>query len=223
MQKNVIIVAGGSGTRMGRIIPKQFIELNGKPILMHSILAFYNYDNSINIIVALPKDQISFWEKLCIQYSFSFDHKVVEGGQTRFHSVKNALSFITNGLVAIHDGVRPLVSQKTIEDAFSLAKEKGNAIPTIGITESIRIEHNGINRVIDRDSLKIIQTPQIFAFELIRNAYKQEFNKRFTDDASVLESTREAIYLSSGNQENIKITTSFDLIIVEAIIKNFEN
>ena len=223
MQKNVIIVAGGSGTRMGRNIPKQFIELNGKPILMHSILAFYNYDNSINIIVALPKDQISFWEKLCIQYSFSNNHKVVEGGQTRFHSVKNALSFITNGLVAIHDGVRPLVSQKTIENAFSLAKEKGNAIPTIGITESIRIEHNGINKVIDRDSVKIIQTPQIFTFELIRNAYKQEFSKKFTDDASVLESIGEAIHLSSGNQENIKITTSFDLIIAEAIIKNFEN
>ena len=223
MTKNVLIVAGGSGLRMGTGIPKQFLKIGGKPLLMHTINTFYNFDKSFNIILVLPENLIQFWKDLCTKYIFTVKHKVVSGGNTRFHSVKNGLKEISTGLVAIHDGVRPFVSQKTISEALRVAKENGNAIPVISIAETIRMEDGNSSRILDRSKIKIVQTPQVFKAEIILNAYQQDYNPDFTDDASVLEATGENIFLSEGNKENIKVTTPSDLIFAEAFLKIFED
>jgi len=223
MNFSVIIVAGGSGLRMNSDIPKQFLELSGIPVLMHTVNAFYKYDPTISIIVVLPEHQIAYWKELCRKYSFNINHKIAQGGDSRFQSVKNGLEYITKGLVAIHDGVRPLVSSKTISKAFELAEKDGNAIPTIDIDESLRFQLGNSNSVIDRENVKVIQTPQVFHSDKIKNAYDQEYDVKFTDDACVLESAGERIYLSPGNKENIKITSPSDLIIAEAMLKLFED
>jgi len=218
MKKYAIIVAGGSGQRMSSLIPKQFLQINTEIILMKSIRAFFNYDQSINLIVALPENQIEYWKKLCVQNNFNIDHKVVAGGKTRFHSVKNALKEIsTDGIVAIHDGVRPLVSQETIDNVFEIAITNGNAIPYIDSIDSIRIIESSSNKPIDRDKIKLIQTPQAFDCKLILNAYEQDWHENFTDDANVVEKMGKQINLVPGNKENIKITNQADLIIAEAL------
>jgi len=222
MHKYVIIVAGGKGERMGANIPKQFLELSGKPILMHTMEKFKTAFPLIEIILALPENQIDFWKELCFKYQFTnTPHQIVKGGITRFHSVQNALTLVNKkSIVAIHDGVRPLVSQKTITSCFSEASIKGNAIPSINVVESIRhiSKQEGINKAVARNCYKLIQTPQCFASELILSAYKQEFDNSFTDDASVVEELGEAIHLVDGNKENIKITTPEDIIIAKAFL-----
>lgn len=207
---------------MNANIPKQFIEIGGRPILMYTIKRFYDYDNSINILISLPKDYIIFWKQLCEEHLFLIKHKVVEGGKTRFHSIKNALNEINeDGFVAVHDGVRPFVSEKTIERTFASAKENGNGIASSDIYYSIRKVENNISIAKNRNLYKEIQTPQTFRVETLKKAYLQDYDMNFTDDASVVEKLGEKIFLTESNRENIKITTPFDIVIGEAILNSF--
>jgi 2-C-methyl-D-erythritol 4-phosphate cytidylyltransferase len=213
-----LIVAGGTGTRMGTEIPKQFLELAGKPILMHTIEKFWAFSKSIRIIIVLPENQFGLWEELEKKYSFSVPHTIVPGGSSRFVSVKNGLQEVEdNGLVAIHDGVRPLVSIDTIKRCFSDAEKFGNSIPVINPSDSLRMITEQGNMPVNRHYLRIIQTPQVFDSKLIKKAYIQDFSPDFTDDATLLEKTGESIHLVEGNRENIKITNPEDLIIAEAL------
>ena len=220
MVKFVIIVAGGKGLRMGGEIPKQFLPLNGKPVLMHTLERFVEYDENIKIIVVLPQFQIDYWKHLCEQHQFTIAHICIAGGEERFHSVKNGLECIDNAdsLVAIHDGVRPLVNVETISRCFEVASKKGNAIPVIDVADSVRIIEEGRNSPIDRNMVKLVQTPQIFSFSLLQYAYNQTWHSQLTDDASVIESAGNIVYLTEGNRENIKITNPFDFVIAESII-----
>jgi len=220
-QNHVILVAGGSGKRMDIDIPKQFLLLNGKPVLMHTSETFYSFDPSLSLIIVLPTEHIATWETLCKTHSFTIPHRIVEGGSERFYSVRNALRTIhpDESLVAIHDGVRPLVSHETIQTAFDAALMYGNAIPVIPVIESVREQSLTGNHIIDRSKLKLIQTPQVFKSALICKAYEQDYSSTYTDDASVLEKMGEKIVLTKGNPENIKITRPIDLIIAEALMK----
>ncbi len=218
MQKSVIIVAGGLGARMNADIPKQFLEISDKPIVMHTIEKFYFFDNSINIILVLPGQHISLWHKLAEKYHFEIPIQIANGGKTRFHSVKNGLELAKNGIVAIHDAVRPLVSTDTIKRGFEAAILKGNAIPSMPINDSLRITDNSGNKPLDRTLVKIIQTPQCFDVALIKKAYTQAYDTSFTDDASVLEKSGEKINLVEGNWENIKITHPIDVLIAKALL-----
>lgn len=221
--KNVIITAGGIGNRMLYEIPKQFIEIGGRPILMHTIKRFYDFDNETNIIISLPKQHIYLWEKLCKEHLFLIKHKIVKGGKTRFHSIKNALNEISNnGFVAVHDGVRPFVSNETIEKTFLSAKDSGNGVASMDIFYSIRKVEGDISTAQNRDTYKEIQTPQTFKVKTLKEAYLQNYEDSFTDDASVVEKLGYKIFLTEGNRENIKITTPYDLTIGEAILNSFE-
>jgi 2-C-methyl-D-erythritol 4-phosphate cytidylyltransferase len=221
MKKVVIIVAGGRGKRMKSDIPKQFLPIFGFPILMHTIKKFYRHDSSIKIIIVLPKTQIKTWKKLCRDYKFKLGHDIVKGGITRFHSVKNGISKIRgkDWIVAIHDGVRPLVSLETIKRCFKKAASSGNAVPAIEIPESMRIIEKGRNSQADRGRYRLIQTPQIFQLKLLKEAFKQDYKTEFTDDAGVVESMGHKINLVDGNKENIKITTPSDLLVAESYLK----
>lgn len=208
---------------MNTAIPKQFLELHGKPILMHSIEIFAKAIPEINIILALPFPYRKQWETLCKKHNFILPFQLADGGETRFHSVKNGLALIPeNAVVGIHDAARPLVNIQTIINAFETAEQKGNASPAIQINESIREVKDNNNKAIDRSSIFIIQTPQCFQSNLIKKAFLQEYRHSFTDDASVLEAMGEKINLIEGNRENIKITTPLDLIIAEAIMGLFD-
>ncbi|MEA3316335.1 MAG: 2-C-methyl-D-erythritol 4-phosphate cytidylyltransferase [Bacteroidota bacterium] len=218
MKQYVIIVAGGSGTRMKSSVPKQFLKINKKVILMKSIEAFYKYKSDIEIIVALPENQKEYWNNLCTKHNFNINHKIVNGGKTRFHSVKNALSFVvSDSIVAIHDAVRPLVSSKTISESFKIAEQKSNAVPYIDLIDSIRLIDKENNKPVDRNKYKLIQTPQTFYAKYIKDAYKEAYDSTFTDDASVAESSGIKINLIKGNRENIKITNQLDIIITTSI------
>jgi len=222
MKKFAVIVAGGSGTRMGSDIPKQFLEICGRPVLMHTFDVFYAFDANIEFILVLPKKQISIWNALCENYDFKFNYQIAFGGETRFQSVKNGLEMIKNdGIVFIHDAVRPFVSLKTLENCFAMAVEKGNALPVIPVTDSIRMRVENGNCAVDRSRYFLVQTPQTFQTELIITAYHKTESDIFTDDASVLESFGETIFMVEGNRENIKITTPMDIIIAEAFLKDY--
>ena len=201
--------------------PKQFIELKGKPILMHSILAFFRFDEHINIIVVLPENHISTWKTLCEKHDFKVNHEVVEGGEQRFFSVKNGLEPVSdNGVVAIHDGVRPLVSEGTLTRCFEEAEKKGNAIPVVNVHETLREVEAENSHTLPRGNYRLVQTPQCFEVKQIKKAFKQEYQSNFTDDASVAEAFGITINLVEGNRENIKITTPTDLLIAEALLVN---
>lgn len=220
MKKFVIIVAGGSGSRMNTSIPKQFLEINNRPVLMHTFDAFVRYDQQIEFILVLPKNQLESWNLLCKKHKFDLKHKITFGGETRFDSVKNGLELIkSDGIVFIHDGVRPLVSIKTMENCFKTALEKGNALPVIPVSESIRMVEESGNCSVDRTKYFLVQTPQTFKTQLIKKAYQQANSNAFTDDASVLESIDETIHMVDGNRENIKITFSEDLIYAEILLR----
>lgn len=224
MKKFALIVAGGSGNRMKTEIPKQFIEIAGKPILMHTLLNFKNFDPEIYIVLVLPKNQLSDWKFLCQKFSFDLKYELAFGGETRFQSVKNGLDKINeNGIVFIHDGVRPLVSHQTILNCYQTAKEKGNALPVIPVTDSLRFANNKENKTVAREHFFRVQTPQTFQIQKIKAAYKNASSTQFTDDASVLEETGEKINLVEGNRENIKITYPEDLIISEIFIQNLSS
>jgi len=218
MKRYVVIVAGGSGSRMKSDVPKQFIEIGGKPVLMHTIDTFKRFDSAIQIIVVLPSAQIEYWNSLCEKFRFDTHHEVVNGGDTRFHSVSNGLALINEpGIVGVHDGVRPFVSQETLSNSYSTAEKSGNAVPVIDAFESVRQTDDKGNRAIDRTTIKLVQTPQVFRSEQLLKAYQTEFKTSFTDDASVAEAAGYSINLVEGNRENIKITTPFDLKIAEAL------
>lgn len=223
MTKYAIIVAGGKGTRFGSDIPKQFLPLNNIPVLMHTINRFAQCDTSI--IVVLPEAQIQMWEKLCNKHSFSVNHTIVKGGTTRFGSVKNALDTISpqeKDLIAVHDGVRPLVSVEIINEAYTTAASKGSAIPAIDVTDTIRqLENDSVtSKALLRSSLRAVQTPQTFNATLLKSAYDVPFSEMFTDDASVVEAYGHQVTLTKGSPSNIKITHSLDLIIAEELLKN---
>lgn len=223
MKKYALIVAGGSGSRMQRNVPKQFLLLGGKPLLMYSLHAFYTYNHEIELVLVLPEDQIAYWNGLCERYSFTINHNVVAGGDTRFDSVKKGLQRIKeDGYVAIHDGVRPLVSQDTIKTCFRTAEKFGNALPVIDVPDSVRFTDHRGSKPLMRDRIKISQTPQVFKVHQIRKAYDQPYDPGFTDDSVVLESMGYKIHLTPGNTENIKITTQMDLIIAEALLKQIK-
>lgn len=224
MKKYVIIVAGGSGKRMGTDVPKQFLSLKGKPVLMHTIAQFYNYSSAIEILVVLPAHQVEYWESLVSDYNFSIKHRIVHGGEERFFSVKNGLNALENnsGLVAIHDGVRPCVSQKTINACFEKASQQGNAIPYLDISETMRYVEDEKNYSVHRKAYKTIQTPQVFDLEAIQKAYEIDFQESFTDDASVYEKAGHKICLVKGNNENIKITNPFDLQLAAYFLQQFD-
>jgi 2-C-methyl-D-erythritol 4-phosphate cytidylyltransferase len=220
LKKYAIIVAGGAGTRMGTDIPKQFLEIKGKPVLMHSMNRFFVFDENIKLIIVLPEHQIEYWNKLCVAHDYKVPHQIVIGGSERFYSVKNGLVLVPeNALVAIHDAVRPLVSTNTIKTAFEAAAEKGSGIPAIALNDSIRQFEGENNFAVNRNNFKIIQTPQCFLSASILEAFKQEYKAEFTDDATVLESNGTMIYLTQGNVENIKITTPRDLVLAEALME----
>ena len=218
--KIAIIVAGGKGERMQTEIPKQFIEIQGKPILMHSLEAFMRYDDAVQLIVVLPLLQFGFWGELCKKHGFNLPHQIVAGGETRFHSVKNGLDIIkTPALIAVHDAVRPLVSVDTITRCFNKAEKYGTAVPVVDLVDSIRqITENG-SQSVNRSAYKLVQTPQVFDAKLLKEAYNQDFSAFFTDDASVVEAMGKEIHLVEGNRENIKITTLFDLEMAAMFFK----
>lgn len=219
MTKTVIIVAGGQGSRMKTDIPKQFIEIEGEPILMRTIERFYEYDNRISIVVVLPENQIDYWKNLCKEKNFTIQHQVTHGGETRFHSVKNGLRLTSNSeLIAVHDGARPFVSIETIERCFDVAEKQLAVIPVIDTVDSLRRVTDSGNMSCDRSQYKLVQTPQVFNAELLKKAYLQAYSATFTDDASVVEKLGQSIHLVEGNRENIKITTAFDLKLAECLV-----
>ena len=212
MKQYIIIVAGGSGSRMGSTIPKQFLDLNSKPILMHTIEKMHQGLDHSEIILALPKYEFDTWKKLCQEHQFKVNHQVVEGGNTRFESVSNALKKVNEqSVIAIHDGVRPLVKNSVLNECMQTALEKGTAIPVIAIEESLRQKTDSGSVVVNRDEYLIVQTPQCFSSEVLLKAYQQDYSPTFTDDASVVEAMGIEIQLIKGNKENIKITTPEDL------------
>ena len=218
-QKSVIIVAGGTGSRMNAGMPKQFLLLAGKPMLMRSIGAFSLAYPDISLVLALPASQFSAWKQLCNHHAFKIPHQLVAGGETRFHSVQNALSMINgDGLVAIHDGARPLVSESLIREVFLTASHLGNCIPVVPIRESVRIIAGDTNRAANRNDYRVVQTPQVFHATVLRKAYDQEFRESFTDDATVVESIGEVLHLVDGDPVNMKITYPYDLVAAEAML-----
>ena len=219
MKKFVIIVAGGSGLRMGTELPKQFLELCGKPVLMHTLERFYNFDPQSELILVLPEIQQHFWKELCLKHSFTIVHQVVTGGPTRFHSVQNGLKLVSGeGIVMIHDGVRPLVSHQTLARCCHVAQSSGNAIPVLPVNESLRKVEGTQNLAVDRSLYYSVQTPQTFLADQILQSFCQPYEPTFTDDASVAEKAGYQIHMVEGNTENIKITTPTDMIIAEAFI-----
>lgn len=219
MKKQIIIVAGGKGLRMGGEIPKQFLPVNGKPVLMLTLETFYRFDPQIKIILVLPREQQTYWNELCVKYHFEIPYLLADGGETRFHSVKNGLSMADDdGLIGVHDGVRPFVSQEVIAHCFDAASTKEAAIPVIDVVETVRKIDGEESVTVDRNSYKLVQTPQVFTSSLLKRAYNQEYSPLFTDDASVVEAMGIKVVLVPGNRENIKITTPFDMIIANALV-----
>jgi len=223
-QKVAIIVAGGKGERMKASVPKQFILLGHKPVLMHTLERFYQYSDDIRLILVLPSTQFDVWDELCMTYNFNIPHTVVPGGISRFFSVKNALDTITeDALIAIHDGVRPFIDSGTIQRCFDEAEKSGAAIPVVDLVDSIRqVDWSG-SKTVDRKNYRLVQTPQVFRSDIILKSYQQPYNEQFTDDASVAEAAGYKISLVEGNRENIKITTTFDLKLAEFLLLGDKN
>lgn len=219
MQQYVLIVAGGKSERIPSSVPKQFVELCGKPLLMHTMEAFLNDATIPEFIIVLPQEKIPEWKILCQLHHFQIKHQLAEGGPKRFHSVKSGLRLVPeNVLVAIHDAARPFVSKATIQRCFEMAARKGNSVPVIPFTESVREVSGVSSKVVDRQPLRIVQTPQVFNSTQIKKAYKQNFSEEFTDDATVLEKAGFQINLVEGNPENLKITFPADLQLAELLL-----
>jgi len=217
----VIIAAGGSGSRFNSSLPKQFVELEGIPMLMRTMEAFNQAIQNIRVILVLPSEHVHLWDELGKKYSFEIPHQVITGGETRFNSVKNGLDAIGDeeGFVAIHDGVRPLISKELIRNAFNAAITNGNAIPVINVNDSLRKVDGDLSAPVNRDDFRVVQTPQCFALSVIKKSFQQSYSPEFTDEASVIESGGEVIHLIQGEPMNIKITTPADLLIAESFYK----
>jgi 2-C-methyl-D-erythritol 4-phosphate cytidylyltransferase len=205
---------------MGQDIPKQFIRVGGRPVLMHTMEQFYGYDDSIEIILVLPEDQFSYWKALCRKFDFQMRHQLVRGGETRYNSVKNGLEVVSGELVAVHDGVRPFVAPETIKRCFHAAEIYGAVIPVMELVDSIRKVNGPNSEMRPRYAYRSIQTPQVFRTSVLKKAYELPFSPDFTDDASVVEAAGYEITLVEGNRENVKITTPFDLVVAEAFLKS---
>lgn len=228
MTRYAIIVAGGKGLRMGGDLPKQFIPVEGRPVLMRTLDTFHTYDSTIRIILVLPRDHQPYWKELCREYCFAVPHRIADGGATRFHSVQNGLAMVdaVDALVAVHDGVRPFVSHGVIETCYREAEVHGAVVPVIPVVETVRklvkeepaINHPARSVTVSRDDYRLVQTPQTFRASLLRRAYEQPYCEAFTDDASVVEALGENVQLVEGNRENVKLTTPFDLTIAKALI-----
>mgnify|MGYP000225399993 FL=1 len=219
----IIIVAGGKGLRMGGDLPKQFMPLHGKPVLMHTIERFRAYSDELKIILVLPHEQQDYWRQICQKHNFTVEHTVVDGGQTRFHSSQNGVAAVPDdatGVIGIHDGVRPFVSEETIARCFEAARQFGAALPVLPVTDTLRrvTDDGGYN--VQRNNYRTVQTPQTFDAQLLKQAFKQPYSDNFTDDASVVEALGHKVTMVDGNRENIKLTTPFDLVVAEALIKN---
>ncbi|HRH70284.1 MAG TPA: 2-C-methyl-D-erythritol 4-phosphate cytidylyltransferase [Flavobacteriales bacterium] len=214
--RTTIIVAGGSGKRMGGSIPKQFMLLKGRPLLCWTIEAFHAFDPAMPIILVLPEAQIPIWKALCIGHGFFIEHEVVSGGEERFHSTRNGLGAVKgDGVVAVHDGVRPLVSKELIARCFAAAKEHGSAIPVVPISSSVREVSGGTSKALDRTALRAVQTPQCFRLELLRTAFELPYDPAFTDEATLVERLGKSVHLVDGENNNVKVTTPLDLRIAE--------
>lgn len=214
MRKAAVLVAGGKGSRMGGSISKQYLPIGGKPVLMHTLQRFHEADPAIFLILVLPKPDFPIWEKLCEEYHFSIAHLMIAGGNSRFQSVKNGLNALPfeDGLVAIHDGVRPFVKQEVILESFVEAENSGSAIAVVDLKDSIRkVGNDGQSTFQERQYFRLVQTPQTFQIRKIKKAFQVEELTQFTDDATVYENQGWAVSLISGNAENIKITTPEDL------------
>jgi 2-C-methyl-D-erythritol 4-phosphate cytidylyltransferase len=217
----IIIVAGGKGLRMGSDIPKQFLPIGGKPLLMRTLERFRQYSPTLQIILVLPKAQQDYWQKLCKEYAFDIDYQLADGGETRFHSVQNGLAKIPDnaqGVVGVHDGVRPFPSIDVIRNCYETAREKKAVIPVIPVVETVRHLKGDTSVTVPRNDYRLVQTPQTFDIQLLKAANRQPYNDGFTDDASVVEAYGFDITLVEGNRENIKITTPYDLKIAEVLI-----
>lgn len=214
----IIIVAGGKGLRMGGDIPKQFLPIGGKPVLMRTIERFRAYSNNLQIILVLPEAQQDYWKQLCKEYAFDVDYMLTNGGETRFHSVQHGLALIPDdaqGVVGVHDGVRPFPSIEVIKNCYETAREKKAVIPVVPVVETLRHITDGTK---PRNEYRLVQTPQCFDIQLLKAANRQPYNDGFTDDASVVEAFGFENTLVEGNRENIKITTPYDIVVAEAII-----
>ena len=221
-EEYVIIVAGGKGLRMGSDIPKQFLPIGGRPVLMRTIERFREYSPTLQIILVLPKAQQDYWQELCQEYHFNVEYQLADGGETRFHSVQNGLALIPDdaeGVVGVHDGVRPFPSIEVIRNCYETAREKKAVIPVIPVVETVRHLQGEVSTTVPRNDYRLVQTPQCFDIQLLKAANRQPYNDGFTDDASVVEAFGFAITLVEGNRENIKITTPYDLKIAEVLVQ----
>ena len=222
MDRYAILVAGGKGLRMGSDIPKQFLPLRGRPVLMHTIDVFRRTYPDIHIILVLPREQQDYWRQLCGQHDYDVELCVADGGETRFHSVHNGLSLIPDdarGVVGVHDGVRPFVSPEAIRRCFEAAEEFGAVVPVVPVVETVRqLLADGSSMTVDRNAYRLVQTPQTFDIQLLKKAYGQPFDPFFTDDASVVEAMGHPIKLVEGNNENIKLTNPADLKLAEGMV-----
>ncbi len=222
MSDYAVVVAGGKGVRMGADVPKQFLPVGGRPVLMRTLEAFHACDPAIRLVLVLPRAQQDYWRGLCREYGFDIPYILTDGGETRFHSVRNGLACLpeeADGVVGIHDGVRPFVAPEVIRRAYEIARRSGTAVPVVDMVDSVRrtTDAQGGSEAVDRTVYKLVQTPQAFRISLLRRAYRQEYSPAFTDDASVVEATGAKIVLVEGNRENIKITTPFDRRVAEAL------
>ncbi|WP_159521690.1 2-C-methyl-D-erythritol 4-phosphate cytidylyltransferase [Sunxiuqinia indica] len=219
MKKFALIVAGGVGQRMGAEVPKQFIRIAGKPILIWTIERFTAFDKDINIALVLPESQFDYWREIALEFNLNKDIVLAKGGETRFQSVKSGLNHIPDeGIVFIHDGVRPLVSAETLDNCYRMAFEKGNALPVAPVVESLRQVDGDQSKHVDRSRYRLVQTPQTFKISIIKQAYQQDELPFFTDDASVCEANGVPIHLVDGNAENLKITRPTDLVVAKALL-----
>lgn len=216
-RKSVIITAGGIGKRMDSDLPKQFLTLGTKPILMHTIELFYQFDETIEILLTLPADWRGYWETLVEKHYFRIPHLVISGGEERFFSIKNALRKVTGEFVAVHDGVRPFTSQEVIKSCFKAMEQHQVVVPVIPVRESMRKIIDGNNHAVMREDFKLVQTPQCFHSSVLKTLYEQNYSQSFTDDASLAELMKIPVHLISGNEENIKITTRMDMLVAETL------
>lgn len=229
MKRYVLIVAGGKGLRMGGELPKQFIPFEGKPVLMHTLEAFHRWDASASLVLVLPASHRAYWEMLCLEIGCRAPHRLAEGGATRFESVRNGLALLDQEiesapagekiLIGVHDGVRPFASAEVIETCFREAARSGAAVPVIPLVDSLREADGEESRPVDRSRYFAVQTPQVFEAALLRRAYRQPDDARFTDDASVVEALGEKVKMVAGSRQNIKLTTPFDLLLAEVLFR----
>ena len=220
MQRHAVIVAGGAGQRMGRSVPKQFLELGGKPILMHTLEQFYMFDSSIDMVLVLPQDYVSYWKTLIRQYHFTIPHRIVDGGKHRFFSVQNGLKELEpTGVVAVHDAVRPILTPEFLKTVFEEAEKHGTAIPYVDVKNTLRKIEKDTSKWVNRNEYKQIQTPQVFDTKKLKEAYLLKYEDAFTDDATLFDKLDWPLHLVYGNDYNIKITTPEDLLIAEVFLK----